>query len=346
MNMQRVSSPARSSTSTCSWRGTEVEGLELLRGDRVPSTRRLVLLDIDLPRMNGIEMLKEMRKDEELRTTPVVVLTTSDQERDLTAAYGLNVAGYLVKPMAFPEVRRAGDHAESILDPRGDALSPEQRSARMLLVEDDEVDRLAVRRALAKTDFHPQLTEARDCAEARAALRAGAFDCVLLDVYLPDGDGVTLLREERAAGNDTPIIVLTGQGDEVLAVELMKAGASDYVPKNLLTPEALTQSLRRAIRLRDAEHRATAARQQLERQAAQLQRLAQMGATVHAAPTVDDALELIARLARELVGAKQGAVIFEPRAGAPALTSLSSSSTPPPRARRWPWVEAWRSGTR
>jgi CheY-like chemotaxis protein len=83
--------------------GDGIEGLELLRGDRVPSTRRLVLLDIDLPRMNGIEMLKELRKDEALRTTPVVVLTTSDQERDLSAAYGLNVAGYLVKPMAFPK---------------------------------------------------------------------------------------------------------------------------------------------------------------------------------------------------------------------------------------------------
>jgi CheY-like chemotaxis protein len=80
-----------------------VEGLELLRGGSVPSHRRLVLLDIDLPRMNGIEMLQEMRNDETLRTTPVVILTSSDQARDLASAYALNVAGYLVKPVAFPK---------------------------------------------------------------------------------------------------------------------------------------------------------------------------------------------------------------------------------------------------
>jgi CheY-like chemotaxis protein len=80
-----------------------IDGLELLRSDRVPKTRRLVLLDIDLPRMSGIEMLREMRKDEELRSTPVVVLTTSDQEQDLMAAYALHVAGYLVKRSTFPD---------------------------------------------------------------------------------------------------------------------------------------------------------------------------------------------------------------------------------------------------
>ena len=78
-----------------------VEGLEMLRGGDIPRDRRLVLLDLNLPRMNGIEFLRELRADPVLRLTPVVVLTTSNDERDKIEAYNLNVAGYLLKPVTF-----------------------------------------------------------------------------------------------------------------------------------------------------------------------------------------------------------------------------------------------------
>jgi CheY-like chemotaxis protein len=76
-----------------------IEGLDLLRSGDVPEDRRLVLLDLNMPKMNGVEFLIELRADPKLRPTPVVVLTTSDDERDRRAAYGLNVAGYLLKPV-------------------------------------------------------------------------------------------------------------------------------------------------------------------------------------------------------------------------------------------------------
>lgn len=81
--------------------GDGVEALDLLRRGSIPVERRLVLLDLNLPRMNGIEFLRELRDDPALRTTPVVVLTTSDDDRDKTAAFDLHVAGYLLKPVAF-----------------------------------------------------------------------------------------------------------------------------------------------------------------------------------------------------------------------------------------------------
>jgi CheY-like chemotaxis protein len=78
-----------------------VEALMMLRSGAVPSERRLVLLDLNMPRMNGIELLRELRSDPLLHATPVVVLTTSDDERDKIEAYNLHVAGYLVKPVTF-----------------------------------------------------------------------------------------------------------------------------------------------------------------------------------------------------------------------------------------------------
>ncbi len=81
--------------------GNGLEALEMLRSGDVPRGRRIVLLDLNMPRMNGIEFLHELRKDPELAPTPVIVLTTSNDDRDKVDAYRLNVAGYLVKPVTF-----------------------------------------------------------------------------------------------------------------------------------------------------------------------------------------------------------------------------------------------------
>ena len=78
-----------------------LEALEMLRDGRVPDERRLILLDLNMPKMNGIEFLRSLRADEKLNPIPVVVLTTSNDEQDKVNAYDLNVAGYLLKPVTF-----------------------------------------------------------------------------------------------------------------------------------------------------------------------------------------------------------------------------------------------------
>jgi len=81
--------------------GNGLEALELLRGNTIPKERRLILLDLNMPKMNGIEFLEELRADPELAKTPVVVLTTSNDDQDKIDAYNFNVAGYLLKPVTF-----------------------------------------------------------------------------------------------------------------------------------------------------------------------------------------------------------------------------------------------------
>ena len=81
--------------------GNGIDALRMLRENEVPPGRRIVLLDLNMPRMNGIEFLRELRADTQLQHTPVVVLTTSNDERDKIHAYNLNVAGYLLKPVTF-----------------------------------------------------------------------------------------------------------------------------------------------------------------------------------------------------------------------------------------------------
>jgi len=81
--------------------GNGLEALDMLRGDTMPKERRLILLDLNMPKMNGIEFLQALRADPELASLPVVVLTTSNDDQDKIDAYNLNVAGYLLKPVTF-----------------------------------------------------------------------------------------------------------------------------------------------------------------------------------------------------------------------------------------------------
>jgi CheY-like chemotaxis protein len=81
--------------------GNGLEALAMLKEKQIPTDRRLVLLDLNMPKMNGIEFLEALRADPELSGTPVVVLTTSNDEQDKHDAYNLNVAGYLLKPVTF-----------------------------------------------------------------------------------------------------------------------------------------------------------------------------------------------------------------------------------------------------
>lgn len=81
------------------------EGLEALRSEDIDHHRLLVLLDLNMPRVSGLEFLAELRADDDLRRIPVVVLTTSDEEEDMVEAYDLNVAGYMLKPVTYEQFR-------------------------------------------------------------------------------------------------------------------------------------------------------------------------------------------------------------------------------------------------
>ena len=85
---------------------TGVEALGMLRGDgfpRIEPAPSLILLDLNLPRMGGIEFLRELRADPELKNLPVIVLTSSNEPGDRAAAFEYEVNDYIVKPHTFDE---------------------------------------------------------------------------------------------------------------------------------------------------------------------------------------------------------------------------------------------------
>jgi CheY-like chemotaxis protein len=87
-------------TNPVSFAHDGIEALDMLRGTngrpRLPRPI-LILLDLNMPRMDGIEFLKELRKDDELKKSVVFIMTTSDADEDKIKAYNLGVAGYILK---------------------------------------------------------------------------------------------------------------------------------------------------------------------------------------------------------------------------------------------------------
>ncbi len=140
---------------------------------------------------------------------------------------------------------------------------PDNLPLEILLVDDDALDRAAAKRALKSAGLAAHIREADSCVAAMSLLRAQTFDCAFMDFQLPDGDGLDMLRDIRAEGIHTPVVMLTGHGDEQIAVDLMKAGAADYLSKSRLTPEAVAQTLRHAIRIHRAEQSAYQAERKL-----------------------------------------------------------------------------------
>lgn len=138
-----------------------------------------------------------------------------------------------------------------------------EATLRILVIDDDEVDRMTVRRSLVKAGFRLQVVEVENCTKAIIMLQESPFDCVFLDYRLPDQDGLLLVQQVRQIGIRVPLVVLTGQGDEEIAVDLMKAGATDYLVKSRISSDSLARVLRNAMRVYQAEMEAALANQRL-----------------------------------------------------------------------------------
>jgi DNA-binding response OmpR family regulator len=148
---------------------------------------------------------------------------------------------------------------------------------RFLLVEDDAVLREVVQRSLG--DAGHRVDVAATAADARHLLRVQPFDAVLLDLNLPDGSGLSVLRDARARGERTPVLVLTARDRTEERIAGLDAGADDYLgkPFDLAEVEARLRALVR--RAQGADDRVEVGRLVLDRHARRLHVLGDTGRT-------------------------------------------------------------------
>lgn len=95
------------------------QALAMLRGEgteKITPKPSIIMLDINLPKMNGLEFLSELRKDEELKDIKVFITTTSDHETDRDLSKSLGISGYIVKPVNFSNPTSSIDNFNLLID--------------------------------------------------------------------------------------------------------------------------------------------------------------------------------------------------------------------------------------
>ena len=124
-------------------------------------------------------------------------------------------------------------------------MSDKKTMIRALLVEDDDDDALTFQRhAMHMVEHEMKLTRAATIAEAEEEVRNVDFDLIFCDLSLETPlSGIEFMRQLQNMGKAIPVVVVTGTGDEVKAVQAMKTGAYDYVVKDVLSPEIIESSI-------------------------------------------------------------------------------------------------------
>ncbi|MBS1990669.1 MAG: response regulator [Cyanobacteria bacterium SZAS LIN-2] len=195
----------------------------------------LLLLDLNLPKISGHELLSEIRRNRSLDGLRVVVLTTSENPQDLRLVLQQGASCFITKPPTWEALRPLFDAVRT---------SRFKSNPRILLVEDNPDDVIYIKEMLQGASGMSAQLECVDCYEAAlVALQDGQFDFVLADLGLPDASGLAVLNGLRRVAADIPIVVLTGLDDEEMATRALELGAQDYLVKGFVDSKSLRRSL-------------------------------------------------------------------------------------------------------
>ena len=215
----------------------------------------LILADYNLPNgMNGLQVTAKIRERLH-RRIPVIILTGDISTRSLREIAHEDCV-QLNKPVRLKEltqaIRRllgASQSAASTRAPRPAGAAGTLKQAVIFVVDDDSHIREGIR-GMFEVEGHA-VEDYASCEAFLEAYRPGREGCLLIDAYLPAMNGLELLKRLRDSGDRLPAIMITGNSDVPMAVEAMKAGASDFLEKPIRHSELLASVARALEQSRD-----------------------------------------------------------------------------------------------
>lgn len=213
------------------------------------------------------------------------------------------------------------------------------RALRLLVVDDDELDRAQVLRLLGKAHAHVEAVLVDSVSAALAYAPTHPFDCIVLDYMLPEGPCTETLPRLIRAFDGAAIVVLTGQGDEAVAVQIMKLGASDYLSKDKLEAGALWRSVQYACSLHAAQRATTLAAARSRSHALRLRAMVAATPKLGRAQSVAELVVLAAEVARDVLSVSTAFVSIDSSGGVCDKVA-TSFATPEPMLQRDRWLIA------
>jgi signal transduction histidine kinase/DNA-binding response OmpR family regulator len=211
---------------------------ELSRAASEGNPYRLVLLDEQMPGMDGMEVLARIRRNPVLQSVVIMMLTSSDQVESAARFRQMGVERYLIKPISPSDLLASVRFAIGVHTPAStvtlpaDMISPSSLSLRILLAEDNLVNQRVAMTMLGKMGH--RITLATNGLEALEQWRQSDFDLILMDVQMPEMTGLqatTQIRREEAIGSHVPIVAMTASAMSEERDRCLAAGMDNFISK-------------------------------------------------------------------------------------------------------------------
>ena len=191
----------------------------------------ILLMDVKLPDINGLEFIKEAKVQRP--NCQIIVITGYGSEEIAIQSLRRGAIDYLEKPIKFEELSASLGRAQEKL-----AEKEELAYKNTLLVIDDDPAVLGpIKRFLEKEEY--EVFTAANGKEGLSIIEKSKIDVLITDINMPDMNGIQVLENAKKFYQDIEGIVVTGQTDEAMAIEALRAGAVDYITKPVNLDELL-----------------------------------------------------------------------------------------------------------
>lgn len=218
-----------------------IEGLEKFK----EVSPDIIITDINMPRMDGIEMIGEIKK---IKSDVPVVITSAFNEQEYTQqAKDFGIEHFLVKPFLFKELTDA--IIASVESSQEEAKKNTVESYKVLLVDDHETNRRSLKFILDEFE-NIEIFEAEDGLEAVNMSKNQVYDLIFMDVMMPNIDGIESTRKIKAIQPKALVVGITALDDKDTSLKMMESGSEDYVTKPF-DSDILEQRIKNYFRLID-----------------------------------------------------------------------------------------------
>jgi two-component system, response regulator len=232
------------------------EALNYLFGTGIYSGREpikmphIILLDLNLQKFDGLEVLKGLRNNEQTELLPVVAFTSSEDDRDLRDFYSLGINSFIRKPSELPQFSEIIGHIGRYWLGLNEVPPQDKefmnKPIRVLIVEDSEDDTLLLVRQLKKEGYNPTYNQVDTAQTMSKAFEKQTWDVILCDNSMSGFSAFEAFDLYKEKGLDLPFIIVSGAIVYDNAIAIMNAGAHDYILKNDLAE--LAPAIERALR--------------------------------------------------------------------------------------------------
>ncbi|HLM83678.1 MAG TPA: response regulator [Candidatus Bathyarchaeia archaeon] len=223
----------------------------------------MVLLDIVLPDMDGYEILQALSKSDASRSIPVYIFSNLSAKEDIDRATSLGAKGFLTKSSFTPsqlveEVKKIVGGAPTVPEQQANpSLKPhfspaaqkmpaakEPNNRKVLIIEDEDVFIEMFGEKLKQEGF--EVVSAKNGKWGIKEAEGGGFDCVLLDMMMPEMNGLEAVKELRATekSKNTPIIILSNSALDSEVQQALALGANEYYIKTKVTPGEVAEKVK------------------------------------------------------------------------------------------------------